>query len=250
MRSWTLESATGTKRLDRRAERHHRTERDSGIRSRWRSRRHSHRRSGGGSPGKGRTLRADALRRLRKNKLAVAGLIWIIIVILIAITADLWVPYWLGDPTEIDTTTVAEESLQPPSVDHPFGTDKLGRDIASRVVYGARVSLLVGVVAVFIMVAIGLVLGAIAAYYGGIWDSFIMRTADVFFAFPYILFAITLIAVLGQGLPERLHRHRDTRAGRVSPGSSAARSWASRRTSTSTLPGPWELRPLASSPDT
>ncbi len=149
--------------------------------------------------GKGRTLRADALRRLRKNKLAVAGLIWIIIVILIAITADLWAPYWLGDPIAIDSTTVAEQSLQPPSVDHPFGTDKLGRDIASRVVYGARVSLLVGVVAVFIMVVIGLVTGAIAAYYGGIWDSLIMRTADVFFAFPYILFAVTLIAVLGKG---------------------------------------------------
>lgn len=149
--------------------------------------------------GKGRTLRADALRRLRKNKLAVAGLVWIIIVVLVAVTADLWAPYWLGDPIAIDTTTVAEDSLQPPSVEHPFGTDKLGRDIASRVVYGARVSLLVGVVAVFIMVVIGLVAGAVAAYYGGIWDSFIMRTADVFFAFPYILFAVALIAVLGRG---------------------------------------------------
>jgi peptide/nickel transport system permease protein len=149
--------------------------------------------------GKGRTLRADALRRLRKNKLAVAGLIWIIIVILVAVTADLWVPYWLGSPTEIDTATVAEDSLQPPSTEHPFGTDKLGRDIASRIVYGARVSLLVGVVAVFIMLVIGLIAGAIASYYGGIWDSLIMRTADVFFAFPYILFAVTLIAVLGKG---------------------------------------------------
>lgn len=152
-----------------------------------------------GFTGKGRTLRADAFRRLRKNKLAVAGLIWIIIVVLIAITADLWAPYWLGDPVEIDTTQVAEQSLQPPSLDHPFGTDKLGRDIASRVVYGARVSLMVGVLAVAIMVAIGLITGAIAAYYGGIWDGLIMRTADVFFAFPYILFAVTLIAVLGKG---------------------------------------------------
>jgi peptide/nickel transport system permease protein len=149
--------------------------------------------------GKGRTLRADAIRRLRKNKLAVAGLIWIAIVVLIAVTADLWAPYWLGDPIAIDTTTVAEDSLQPPSLDHPFGTDKLGRDIASRIVYGSRVSLVVGVVAVFIMVVIGLVTGAIAAYYGGLWDSFIMRTADVFFAFPYILFAVALIAVMGKG---------------------------------------------------
>ncbi len=87
-----------------------------------------------------------------------------------------------------------------PSLEHPFGTDKLGRDVASRVVYGARVSLLVGVVAVSIAVAIGLLMGALAAYYGGIWDAIIMRTADVFFAFPYILFAIVLIALLGPGL--------------------------------------------------
>jgi peptide/nickel transport system permease protein len=148
----------------------------------------------------GRTLRADAWRRLRKNKLALAGLAWIILMILIAASADLWVPRYLGDPTYIDTTTVAQRTLLPPSASHPFGTDKLGRDVASRIVYGARVSLLIGVVAVAIMVIIGLVAGAIAAYYGGWWDSIIMRTADVFFAFPYILFAIVLIAVLGKGL--------------------------------------------------
>lgn len=146
-----------------------------------------------------RTLRDDALRRLRKNKLALAGLAWIVIVVLVAVTADLWVPGWLGDPVAIDSTTVAERMLSSPSMEHPFGTDKLGRDVASRVVYGARVSLIVGVVAVLIMVAIGLIMGAIAAYYGGLWDSIIMRLADVFFAFPYILFAIALIAVLGKG---------------------------------------------------
>jgi len=150
--------------------------------------------------GGGRTLRADAWRRLRKNKLALAAIAWIILIILIAITADLWAPRVLGDPINIDTTTASALSLQPPSVDHPFGTDKLGRDIASRVVYGARVSLLVGVIAVAIMVVIGLIAGAMAAYYGGLWDAIIMRTADIFFAFPYVLFAIALIAVLGRGL--------------------------------------------------
>jgi peptide/nickel transport system permease protein len=148
---------------------------------------------------KGRTLRGDALRRLRKNKLAMAGLIWIIIVILIAVTADLWAPRWLGDPIEIDSSTASQQRLLSPSLDHPFGTDKLGRDVASRVVYGARVSLIVGVLAVAIMVVIGLIMGALAAYYGGIWDSIIMRLADIFFAFPYILFAIVLIALLGRG---------------------------------------------------
>jgi peptide/nickel transport system permease protein/oligopeptide transport system permease protein len=149
--------------------------------------------------GRARTLRGDAIRRLKKNKLALAGLAWIIIVIIIAVTADLWAPYWLGDPVEIESATVAERDLLSPSLAHPFGTDELGRDVASRVVYGARVSLIVGVVAVLIMVIIGLILGAIAAYYGRIWDSVVMRTADVFFAFPYILFAIALIAVLGKG---------------------------------------------------
>lgn len=150
--------------------------------------------------GRGRTLRADAWRRLRKNKLAMAGLIWVIFVSIIAVSADLWVPHFFGDPTAIDTTTVSQRSLLPPSAAHPFGTDKLGRDILSRTIYGARASLLVGVVAVLIMVAIGLVLGAIAAYYGGWWDSIVMRLADIFLAFPYILFAITLMAIFGGGL--------------------------------------------------
>ena len=147
-----------------------------------------------------RSLRSDAWRRLKKNKLAMAGLIWIIIVIFIAATADLWVGHFFGDPIAIDTTKLAQQSLQPPSAAHPFGTDKLGRDILSRTIYGARVSLMVGVVAVGISLIVGLLLGAIAAYWGGWWDSLVMRTADVFFAFPYVLFAITLIAVLGQGV--------------------------------------------------
>lgn len=146
-----------------------------------------------------RTLSQDALRRLKKNKLAVAGLVWIVIVILVAASADLWAPRWLGDPVQIESATMSERTLLSPSWEHPFGTDRLGRDVASRVVYGARVSLIVGVLAVAIMVFIGLVLGAVAAYYGGIWDAIIMRTADVFFAFPYILFAIVLIALLGKG---------------------------------------------------
>jgi peptide/nickel transport system permease protein len=147
-----------------------------------------------------RSLRADAWRRLKKNRLAMAGLIWIIFMIIIAATADLWVPHFFGDPISIDTTKVSQQSLLPPSAAHPFGTDKLGRDILSRTVYGARVSLMVGVVAVGISVIVGLLLGAVAAYWGGWWDSVIMRTADVFFAFPYVLFAITLIAVLGPGV--------------------------------------------------
>lgn len=150
--------------------------------------------------GKGRTLRADAWRRLRKNKLAVGALVWIAFIVLIAVTAGVWVPRVLGDPKAIDSTTVAQMSLQSPSAAHPFGTDRLGRDIASRVIYGARVSLLVAVLAVAMMVILGLVVGAVAGYYGGWWDAILMRTADIFYAFPYVLFAIVLLALLGPGL--------------------------------------------------
>ncbi|MBS3974529.1 MAG: ABC transporter permease [Actinobacteria bacterium] len=145
--------------------------------------------------GAGRTLWGDAWRRLRKNRLAILGLSWILVVVLMAVTADLWVPHMFADPLKIDTTPGA--SLQSPSLEHPFGTDKLGRDVFSRVIYGARVSLMVGIIAVSISLLIGVVLGAISGYFGGLADTIVMRSADVFFAFPYILFAIALIAVLG-----------------------------------------------------
>ena len=150
--------------------------------------------------GASRTLWGDAWARLRKNKLAMIGAAWIIFVILVAVTADLWAPQLLGSPTAIDTATAASNARLAPSLEHPFGTDASGRDVLVRVIYGARVSLTVGVVATLISTAIGLVMGAIAAYYGGIWDTIIMRLADMFLAFPYTLFVIALIAVIGRSL--------------------------------------------------
>ncbi len=88
-----------------------------------------------------------------------AALTWLLIVIIAAVTADLWVPPLFGYPNEINTQTAAAERLQPPSLQHPMGTDDLGRDVFSRVVYGARVSLTVGVAAVLVSVLIGLLLG-------------------------------------------------------------------------------------------
>jgi peptide/nickel transport system permease protein/oligopeptide transport system permease protein len=141
-----------------------------------------------------RTLWGDAWSRLRKNKLAIGGLIWITFIVALTLSADLWVPQHFADPvsTEFD-------GLLHPSAAHPFGTDRIGRDVFSRVIYGARVSLAVGILAVSISVVIGLIFGALSGYYGGFLDALVMRTADIFFAFPYMLFAIALLAVLGPG---------------------------------------------------
>lgn len=149
--------------------------------------------------GKSRTLWGDAWSRLKKNKLAIIAAIWIVFIILIALTADLWVPRTLGDPNATGAN-MALESRLPPSLEHPFGTDTLGRDVLSRVIYGARISLTVGVISTGISTIIGLVMGALAAYYGGIWDTIIMRLADIFLAFPYTLFVVAMIAVLGNGI--------------------------------------------------
>lgn len=142
-----------------------------------------------------RTLWGDAWARLRKNRLAIVAAIWIALIVVVALTADLWVPQALGSPT-----AQLFEARLPMSVEHPFGTDQVGRDVLSRVIYGARISLAVGVLATAISTVIGLVMGALAAYYGGIWDTLIMRLADIFLAFPYTLFVIAMLAVLGSGI--------------------------------------------------
>ncbi|MDO4806189.1 MAG: ABC transporter permease [Coriobacteriales bacterium] len=147
-----------------------------------------------------RTLWGDAWGRLKRNKLAIAGAIWIIFMVLVALTADLWVPGTLGSPIETDSTIMSSVSRLPPSLEHPFGTDTLGRDVLCRVIYGARISLAVGVLATAISTVLGLIAGALAAYNGGWWDTLIMRTADVFLAFPYTLFVIAMLAVIGPGI--------------------------------------------------
>ena len=151
------------------------------------------------APAKSRTLWGDAFKRLRKNKLAVIGVCWIIVVVLVALTADLWAKPWLGSPTASDSTTMPRRRcwLRVPSTRL---APTLGRDILVRVIYGARVSLSVGIMATAISTVIGLVMGALAGFYGGIWDTIIMRCADIFLAFPYVLFVVAMIAVIGRGL--------------------------------------------------
>jgi peptide/nickel transport system permease protein len=145
-----------------------------------------------------RTLWGDAWFRLRRNRMALTALTWILILTVAAVTADVWVPPLFGSPTQIDTATAMQNRLQGPSLKHPMGTDDLGLDIFARVIYGARVSLTVGLVSVFISVMIGLFLGAISGYYGKWPDAVIMRVTDIFLAFPYILFSILVLSIIPQ----------------------------------------------------
>ena len=146
-----------------------------------------------------RTLWGDAWRRLRRNKLAVISLAYIGIVALLALTAPLWAAKLFGDPLYVNTTTIMKMRFLAPSLAHPMGTDDFGRDIFARVIYGARISLTLGIVATLVSVTLGLFFGALSGYYGGIVDSLVMRLTDIFLAFPYILFAILLISILGPG---------------------------------------------------
>jgi peptide/nickel transport system permease protein len=134
-----------------------------------------------------------ALSRLRRNRAALAGLLAIGILVFAAIFAPLLAPH---DPYAV----ALEGRLQPPGSPHLLGTDELGRDILSRLLYGARVSLWVGIVTVALASLIGVSGGLIAGYLGGYWDNIIMRLVDVFLAFPVIVLAIAIVAVRGPGL--------------------------------------------------
>ena len=133
------------------------------------------------------------LVRLRRNRLAVVGLVVLLLLVLVAVFAPLLAPY---DYAAQDLMG----SFEPPSWKHPLGTDDFGRDILSRIIYGARVSLQVGVFAVFIAMMSGGALGAIAGYYGGRIDGAIMRGMDILLSIPQILLAIAIAAALGPGL--------------------------------------------------
>lgn len=133
------------------------------------------------------------LIRLRRNKLAVLGLIVLIVLVFTAIFAP-----WLA-PYHFSTQNLAE-AFEPPNWKHPLGTDDYGRDILSRIIYGARVSLQVGLFAVSLAMFFGGLLGAIAGYYGGRIDGVIMRFMDILLSIPQILLAIAIAAALGPGL--------------------------------------------------
>jgi ABC-type dipeptide/oligopeptide/nickel transport system permease subunit len=131
--------------------------------------------------------------RLRRNRLALIGLVISGIVVVVALLAPLMAPY---DPLKL----AVANRLQPPSPEHWMGTDHLGRDIYTRVLYGARISLEVGVVAVALGTLVGLIAGAVAGYIGGPTDTVIMSIMDAIYAFPAILLALVLVAALGSSL--------------------------------------------------
>lgn len=141
-----------------------------------------------------RGLWADALRRLVRNRPALLGLALVVVFVVVALAAPVVAPY---GPYER-----AGGQLDAPSLAHPFGTDLLGRDVFSRVLYGAQISLQVGVVAVLLALLSGGLIGALAGGFGGWVDAALMRLTDVLLAIPGILLAIGIVAWLGRGMPQ------------------------------------------------
>ncbi len=131
----------------------------------------------------------DIIRRVTEHRLALIGLIILIPMFLCAVSAPFISPY---DPVEPDMKNI----LAPPSIKHPFGTDTLGRDVLARIIYGSRISLLVGFVSVGIAVLIGIAIGAISGYYGGVIDEIIMRFVDLMMCFPTFFLILAVIALL------------------------------------------------------
>lgn len=135
--------------------------------------------------------------RFSRNKLAVFGLIFMVFIILVAVFAPYLAPYGYDDQN-------VSIRLTKPNSEHWFGTDDLGRDVFSRMIYGARVSLSVGISTTAISMFIALIIGMISGYYGGKTDNFIMRIVDVFLAIPSILLSIAIAATLGGGIVSML----------------------------------------------
>lgn len=146
-----------------------------------------------GEQSKKRSAIGDFWNRYRKNRLAVLGLLILMAFFLVAIFADVIAPYGY-DVQDLNSIGLS------PSSKHLMGTDNVGRDIFSRVVYGSRTSLEIGFVSVSISVIIGVLLGSVAGYYGKVADTLIMRIMDIMLAIPSVLLAIVIAAVLGTGV--------------------------------------------------
>jgi peptide/nickel transport system permease protein len=144
-----------------------------------------------------RSRRQDFLKTFLSNRLALFGLVIMAIFILMAVFAPLIAPY---DPLQQDLAG----KFATPSAAHPLGQDELGRDILSRIIYGARISLTAGLAAVAIATGIGTLVGVVAGFFGSWPDSLLMRLMDVILAFPSILLAIVIVTILGPSLPNAM----------------------------------------------
>ncbi len=143
--------------------------------------------------GEAETFRSVVLRLFREKKLAACSAVLILLFILAAALAPVLTPYGYE---EIDVLN----RLAGPTAEHLFGTDELGRDVLTRMLYGARISLLVGIVPTIVSMLIGAALGVLAGYYGGKLDAVIMRFADIMLAFPSMLLAMVIMYTLGDGI--------------------------------------------------
>lgn len=135
----------------------------------------------------------DAWHRLRRNHLAVAGGAALILLFLVCVIGPLFSPYGYEE-TDLDNT------FAPPSAGHWMGTDQLGRDLFTRLMFGGRISLMVGLVATFVALTIGVVYGALAGYFGGRLDRVMMRIVDIIYALPFTIFVILLTVVFGRDI--------------------------------------------------
>ncbi len=142
---------------------------------------------------KKRSTMALAWRQLRRNKGAIIGLVLLVLIIVGALIAPIVYDY----NTDVIGMNVRER-MQWPSAKHICGTDELGRDIFARIVYGARYSLAVGVVAVMIALFVGVILGSAAGYIGGVFENIVMRVCDIFSSIPSVLMAIAVVSALGK----------------------------------------------------
>ena len=160
-----------------------------------------------GPPPGGRSFSREALRAklrenrikwhvLTRNRLVQVCLVFVCLLVLAAVVA----PYVVPHPEDVGAAVHPQDKLQSPSLRHPFGTDELGRDLFSRVVYGTRISLTAAVVTIAIALLIGIPLGALAGGVGGWVDDLIMRITDVFMSFPSVMLAIAIVAFLGSSL--------------------------------------------------
>lgn len=142
-------------------------------------------------PRRGR--RVSTWTRLRRSPGAMIGLVLIVLLLLVALTADFVAVQGIDDQD-------LRKGLLPPSREFPLGTDEFGRDMLSRIIHGSRISLQVGIIATALSAVVGVFLGLISGYFGGIFDHIVQGMVDVSWAFPTVLFAIFLVAVLGPGL--------------------------------------------------